>query len=404
MGASTHPASWLAGRLSQCVSSLQVAVLLFEDFRENFRRFESWTASQRQQLLQAKCEQSRTALMRELREPAPDQVDALLYRHTYQVLAVDVETSQVHVEPELDFRGHSQWRLEGSPVTVVLVHQTVCQIIGAAQLAEDLELEQEQIISCPNDVQEEFRKVWAPRWGRFADSASCDWSRVLQFAQAYVDVGHMPLDAITLDQWKSALRRYKPHAARGPDGFARLDLVNIPDAYATELLAFLRDIELGLRDWPDQWLEGFVCALHKRNGRTDVHGYRPICLFSMVYRTWSGIRARQCLRFQSETMPPSAHGFLPHREAAEMWLCLEAQIEHACLYQSGLAGFTTDLIKAFNKIPRDPILCVASRWGLPPEIIRPWRSFCLASIGASLFADVLGRASSPRQAFLKVAH
>ena len=66
--------------LPAAVPSLSVAVLLFEDFRENFRRFESWTASQRQQLLQAKCEQSRMALMRELREPAPDQVDTLLYR------------------------------------------------------------------------------------------------------------------------------------------------------------------------------------------------------------------------------------------------------------------------------------------------------------------------------------
>ena len=357
------------------VPSFPVAQLIFTDFRENFRRYESWHASQRRQLLAAKCEQSRLALMRELREPAPDQVHSLVYERTYQVLSVDVATAQVHVEPELDLRGHSQWSLDGCPVTISPVHSTVCQVQGQPSLEEGTELEQCQILSCPCDVQEEFRKVWAPRWGRYPDPDSCDWSRVLQFAHAYIDVGAMQVSAISLSQWKAALRRYKPYAARGPDGFARLDLLHMPDVYTSALLRFLRDVELGLRSWPDQWLEGFVCALHKRNGRDDVHGYRPICLFSIVYRTWSGIRARQCLRFLSEVMPGTAHGFLPHREAAELWLCLEAQIEGACQSQTGLAGFTTDLVKAFNNLPRDPLLEVASRCGIPQDILRPWKSF-----------------------------
>ena len=85
-------------------------------------------------------------------------------------------------------------------------------------------------------------------------------------------------------------------------------------------------------EWPEQLLLGLVCSLDKRNQRQDAQGYRPICLFSIlsiIYRTCSGIRARQLLRIVADLTDRGALGFLPQRETADLWYSLEAMVELA---------------------------------------------------------------------------
>ena len=74
-------------------------------------------------------------------------------------------------------------------------------------------------------------------------------------------------------------------------------------------------------------------------------------------------------------MPPSALGFMPQREASQFWYLLEAQVELACQQDTPYLGFSTDVIKAFNVLPRDPVLETASWIGFPDNLIRPWAAF-----------------------------
>ena len=74
----------------------------------------------------------------------------------------------------------------------------------------------------------------------------------------------------------STVRRYRPRAARGPDGFARDDLVNMPLTRVEELVAMLNSVEAGSVPWPKQLLTTFMCALTKGNGRQDVHHLQDV--------------------------------------------------------------------------------------------------------------------------------
>ena len=348
---------------------------LFLDFRDNYRKFEAWNIRQRRAILAEKYAHCRNLLFRDLQDPKPEQVDTLELRKSYAILAFDSSTGQVHLDNIIDDRGHSHWQLDGCPVPVTLVSGDVCCIPACLALHADAELEQTIVLSSAEHVQSEFAKLWSSFWQRYACPAEQDWSRITQFARAFLPSGHCELPPITLEHWRAALKRFKPRAARGADGIAVADLLNMSDVHSLQLLAFLRDIETGSRDWPDQWLTGLICCLKKPNARTDAQGYRPICLLSCVYRTWSGIRARQVLRWVSSRMPETALGFMPNREASQFWWLLEARIELACQCDLPLVGYSTDVVKAFNVLPRSPVFEVSEWLGLPPTLTTPWKAF-----------------------------
>ena len=173
----------------------------------------------------------------------------------------------------------------------------------------------------------------------------------------------------------AAFRRYKPRAAKGPDGMARADLLHMHPQHVAMLVAFLQEVESGGRAWPEQLVEGFVCSLLKPGNKLGADGYRPIVLFSLIYRTWSGIRARGLLQWLEGIMQHEACGFLPGHEAAELWYSLEAAVEVAVQGSEDLCGFSTDLVKCFNNIPRRPVFQLARRLGVPACILVPWQDF-----------------------------
>ncbi|CAE7238032.1 aquIMA [Symbiodinium sp. KB8] len=376
--------------LPQLLPSAALGHLLFLDFRDNYRKFEAWNIRQRRAILAEQYAQNHNLLFRDLRDPKPEQVDTLEVLRSYSIIAVDPPTGSVHLDADIETRGCSNWQLDGCAVQVTSVDGDVCTIPGCPALHEGAELVQSVVLSSARHIQFEFEQFWSAFWQRHSDPSTVDWSRFTAFAQAYLPRGQLTLTPISLEQWRSALRRFKPRAARGPDGFAKLDLLHMSDVHSRQLLEFLAAIESGEREWPQQWLTGLICCLKKPNPHQGPQGFRPICLLSCAYRAWSGLRARQLLRLLVQRMPDAALGFMPQREASQFWYVLEAQIELACQQDLPFLGFSTDVIKAFNVLPRDPVLQVASWIGFPGDLLRAWASFLHGLERRFLIRDSVG--------------
>ena len=348
---------------------------IFQDFRSNFRKFEAWHLGQRAQVLKSKYDASRQAVLRDLRDEPPDQVDVLTQTRVYTVEQVDYASQTVTLDTEADLRGASSWSLLGESVDVEPWSSRVLQVQGEVVLHVGQELEQKQTLTDIAHIHAEFIRLWQPRWSKHAFPDSLSWDRVLQFTRAHLPAGSFQLPAITPELWIQAVRRFKPQAARGPDGYAKLDLLHMPPARVDQLLAFLSSLESGQSDWPEQLLVGFVVGLAKANGREGADGYRPICVASIIYRAWASIRARQLLVVLQALMVHEAFGFMPQREASELWYPLQAAIETACQGGDDLLGLSTDVIKAFNNLPRTPIFAIARHLGIPETLLSPWQSF-----------------------------
>ena len=177
------------------------------------------------------------------------------------------------------------------------------------------------------------------------------------------------------DQWYRALKRYKPSAARGVDGISHRDLLSLPLAWTERLLAMLHDIELGRTNWPTAILYGVVNVLAKNEGASTVDRFRPVVIFSVIYRTWARVRSKQLLRWLTPKMDVEAFGFMPGCEPSQLWLALQAEIERTLQVHGDLRGLSTDLTRAFNFIPRQHSFSLAEHLGVPARITVPWRLF-----------------------------
>lgn len=103
--------------------------------------------------------------------------------------------------------------------------------------------------------------------------------------------------------------------------------------------------------------------------------FRPVVILGTVYRTWSRMNALPLLRIFGQIVPSCAHGFLPGRECAQVWLQLQGFIE-VCLQQGiEFSGFSTDIEKYFNNVGRDSLMALAAHIGISDSLLKPWRAF-----------------------------
>eukprot|EP00435_Cladocopium_sp_Y103_P060150 s1104_g21.t3 len=213
-----------------------------------------------------------------------------------------------------------------------------------------------------------------------------------RFVAAYMPKIPLILPPLTLEMWTTALRRFRPNAARGADGWARKDLMNMSPFHMTQLLQLLTAIEQNQDAWPAQLLEGLVIAIAKRDDAHRPNEFRPIVLLSLIYRCWASLRSRQMLSQLEPYIHSDAHGFLPTREPGQTWLQIQAAVEVAVQSSHSLAGIGTDFVKAFNCISREPLWFLAATIGLPADLLHPWKSFVQSFTRRFLVCNQVGEA------------
>ena len=366
----TSPTDWPA-----TMPGLDDIKQIFAEFNAHFRKFESWHNAQRMQLLKAKHDQGLKQLFQDLRPPRKDSIDVLWHDKTHPVLAKDIETKQLHVEGELEPTPNSVWTLDDKPVQISNFDGVICTVDDITQVDESSVLQQRVFSASIDELQNQLLEHWRPKWKAATPIPQERWDRITAFVKRFLPRCDFQLDPITLPQWKRAVRKLKCSAARGTDGVSREDLLNMTDQHQIWLLTLLDHIEMGKQDWPKQWLTGIIHAISKHDHAHTPGDYRPIHLFVITYRLWASIRTKQTLRMLQAYMPEAAYGFLPGRETAQVWMAIQAWVEHAVNFDLPLCGISTDLQKCFNNIERPQIFLIAEHLGISERITLPWKSF-----------------------------
>ena len=113
-------------------------------------------------------------------------------------------------------------------------------------------------------------------------------------------------------------------------------------------------------------------ALEKLPGAWKASQYRPLTVFSIIYRTWSSIRAKETLAYLGRFVTDQITGNIPGRACTDLWLSIQLELEEANANASQMVGVVADLVKAYNLLPRRPLLAIGLHLGLPRPIIRAW--------------------------------
>ena len=240
------------------------------------------------------------------------------------------------------------------------------------QVVPGVTFRQEKFVGELQEMFAAFGKEWSKRWDRHQNLPQDHWNPTLEcFTRYFPSCPEQKFPEITIDLWRETLRKKKTRAATGPDAWSREDLLRLPDDLTGEILKLLSAIEQG-KPWPITIITGLVCSLEKVAGAATVNQYRPITVFSIIYRTWSSIRAKQCLRHMLQFVPATCFGNIPQRTTTQVWLGIQSLIEQAAHDQSQLSGVMVDIIKCFNHLPRIPIIEVCCHLGIPTGTLRAW--------------------------------
>ena len=209
-------------------------------------------------------------------------------------------------------------------------------------------------------VHQALMDLWKPRWQQASMAGTEQLSRIMGFIQAYMPKLHFPEPDFSLRRWRRALDNFPVRPARGVDGIDVADLKHLPDSITTNLLNFLAKIDGLETPWPAQLLCGTVISLAKQEQSHLPSHFRPVVLLGTVYRTWSRMNVLPLLSIFGQLVPSCAHGFLPGRECAQVWLQLQGFIE-VCLQQGiEFSAFSRTYFETcFNNVGRDSLMALA---------------------------------------------
>ena len=351
---------------------------IYTDFHANYKALESWNVRQRCAILRARRAEHLKEAFHDIthREKAP--LTHLTISEETNIIYVDPTTWTVTTDKDILEDGSSTWLLEDTKAVVKRVEPFTYQISTDLLLCPGQQLAHGRSLTNPADILSHIEHFWQARWSRNPEVDASTWQRVLAFAQAHVPRNSFTISELSLPAWDQVNKRYKGSAARGPDGLDHLDLRLMPDSFKDQILLLLDSVERGA-PWPEQLTKGFCHPLPKHDAASAVGHYRPIVIYPMIYRSWGALRANSLIRQLGDKLPDGVRGFLPHREAGDLWHSAQALVECALQQHTPLVGCVSDICKAFEHIPRQPLFQVAAHLGIPRKVLRPWANFLATS-------------------------
>ena len=166
------------------------------------------------------------------------------------------------------------------------------------------------------------------------------------------------------------IQRLKPFKAVGIDGWRAEELQLLPHEAIHDLANIFAHI------WPKglstHQMIARVILLAKKNPPTSINDGRPITILGYLSRLTSKLIADQLLSHWTQTWPSAISGGLPSRGVQDITFLQQFHIEKAKNRSAPWRGFTLDLIKAFNLLPRRVIYHLLIYHGVPPDSIQFW--------------------------------
>lgn len=352
----------------------ETASIIARCMEKELRNFEKMLTSSRTQQAKQRRLGDPNLVFKDLRQDKPQPLQALVDRCEAVVVEVDHDNFAIVVHPEQQWQTELPVWVGGNKTQIIHAEPDKLWLESITGLQPNQKVLQEETIGNILDLFSRFGKEWSARWDRHLSTDDSFWDPILDFAHSvFEQKPAMEYSPITLEQWRAELRKKKRHAAVGPDGMTKQDLLMLPTDLTLRLLDILAKVEQKT-PWPIQMVTGFVVALEKTPGAVKVGQFRPITIFSLAYRVWGSIRAKQILLHLSSFAPMTCTGNLPNRFAAQVWLGIQSEIELAQHSNKKLSGVVIDLVKAFNHSPRVPILTMMKLFGIPQPILHAWSS------------------------------
>ena len=200
--------------------------------------------------------------------------------------------------------------------------------------------------------------------------------------------------------WSQTIRALKNNKAHGVCGWRNEEFKLLPYQAICHLAQAFRVIVN--HGFSANLLQARTILLAKNNDPQGIHHTRPITIMGSLIRLISKIMADQVLEKMQHQIPVQISGGIPNRRSRDLTLQQQYLIETSIQKQCGIGGYTLDLVKAFNLIPRWPLKKLFRKLGVPTQVTDFWFNNFARIIRLPQIGICLGKKSKVQQAYQKV--
>lgn len=378
------------------VPSREMAEVLFAAVQSYVRAFEKQLIKERVRDAKVRRKNDLNYVFKDCQKDAPSKVELLVDTRQWEVVDIDHDDSAIIVEPELNLMPQVPLCFDGQTLDPIHADTDSIWLPDVTNFHIGDCIRQTPVISDLPSIFDAFKSEWEPRWKRFQDVLPSQWDQISSFAQQVLLQSQWHFRSWNVHDFLLAAKGKKRRAAVGPDGISKSDLLALPPMVRQGIVDMYQEIESSSQ-WPVQMTVGMVSSLEKKAGAMLTSEYRPIVVYSILYRLWSSCRARDFLKTFALLAPDGVRGGIPSRQAKSIWYEAAILLEQAQIDSSPYIGIVADLSKAFNMIPREPVWLALNAMGVPHWFIRTWASFVncqtrrfkiRSSVGPALTSDV----------------
>lgn len=359
------------GWIPSYLPSAECAVVLCEVFSCEVRYFESQLQQNRRGFRRWQHSQNPNSIFQDTKRPPPEPVSTLLECVRSQVAEVDEDDVAVVIDPPRLFDDQKPVQIGAMVIPTIHVTETKLYLESIAGLEVGQKVSQTSPVGSLDAVFTAFREQWQQRWCRHDSLPHSHWNELVAFARRVVPWNPVDLQPFSPALLRAEVGRKKKYSATGLDGVSRVDLLMVDDGLLQSCCSmYSRASDDGA--WPRQVISGKVSSLAKTLSAAEVNQYRPITVFSLVYRCFSSLVARGLLDWADGWAHPDVFGNRKGHQTGHLWRTLVTEIQTAHDQGLPLSGVTADIEKCFNCLPRYPILAIALHCGVPFPAVTAW--------------------------------
>ena len=350
------------------------AALLCQTFETEVRALEEVLIQELKAKARASHEDNPNKVFRDMQKPQVPPIQMLTDISTTTVTAVEPDEQAFCFDVPAHFDPEKSLLTPHGPMKAIVVEEDKIWVENLNNLQPGDEVTQETHIGDLTSLFDRFGDDWAARWDKHRHTPEAFWDPLLEFIDMAIPA-HEPMkyERTTADQIRQVIKSKKPTAAAGSDGWSRQDILRMAPDLLQSIADLFHWIENG-HPWPLSLVTGVIHALEKKAGASQVKHFRPITIFSLIYRAWSSVRSRQILAFLTDQVPLKCFGNVPKKTAKDVWFGIQRQIEDHYFDNKPLTGCMLDLVKAFNHLPRLPVMKIGVTLGIAPQILQAWTS------------------------------
>ena len=392
-------------RKAHCVGEVQAlpafppnfptASLIFQAFEHEVRVLEKSLGKHRNYVAKLRGASSINQLFRSVKRDQPEQVDVLIQDVQASVHAICQDDCSVSFNHEIPWKPDAPFFHNGRQLSICHAEPDQLWLESISDIQVGDPIVQPRRVGNLDDLFNAFREQWNSRWNKHTAVPNDRWRVIVDFARTYIEPAEHPKLNITPVLLRAIIKSKKKSSATGLDGVSRSDLMASSTNDLLSFISLFSEAEKSGR-WPEQMLAGTVRSLAKCREPATPNHFRPITVFSLVYRLWSSSQSRYWLSKLESQLDPWLFGNRSHRRAADMWRIILDVVEDHQMSSTCISGLVLDLEKAFNTLPRYPTMATALALGIHESTLRAWsgavtnmaRHFCVQdSLSEALFSN-----------------